>query len=128
MSQPDNAPSWFADGWRVASAIGSGFALVLWWLWNQMVARLVTFGSRLDALEKTAVTREEFLKVIEQKHTENKEGAQRTEAYLLRIENKLDAAKPDAVAVRLARTESDIQDLRDWKHSVDPFIERKIEP
>lgn len=135
MNQPDNTSSWFADGWKVASAIGTAFAVILWWLWNQMVARLVTFGSRLDTLERTAVTREELdKKFAEQKeerkamHLENKGDIREARDYLQRIEKKLDDAEPGVIASELQRAQKDIQELRDWKHQVDPFIERRVAP
>lgn len=65
MSQPPDSSSWLTDGWKVAGAIGTGFVLVIWWLWNQIVARLVTFGTRLDSLERTSVTREELKAMID---------------------------------------------------------------
>jgi len=73
---------------------------------------------RLDVLERTTVTREEQQGM----HREN-------QATLRRIEDKLDSNQPSVMASRLERAESDIRDLRTWKHQVDPYIDRgRIDP
>lgn len=67
------------------------------------------------------VTRTEFQQAIESRHEENKEA-------LKRIEEKVDAGQWGVVASRLGRVEKDVQDLRDWKHKVDPYIARRVDP
>ena len=44
-----------------------------------------------------------------------------------RIEDKIDAWQPGVLASELARAKKDIEDLRDWKHSIDPFIARRVD-
>ena len=121
-------PSWLADGWKVAQIVGGLFVGILAWVGNRTT-------TRLDSLEKTAVTREELKEAFDQlreereatevrsneKHLENR-------GTLRRIEDKLDAARPGVIASELERAQRDIQELREWKHKVDPFIERRVDP
>lgn len=120
---PVNDPnSPWLDGWKVAEVAYGMVIALLAWMGNRM-------STKLDTLEKTAVTREELEKHFGQMrddrkymHLENKEALQR-------IEDKIDDAQhKGSIATRIQRTEKDIEDLRTWKHKVDPYINRRVEP
>jgi len=98
------------DGWKVAELVMMALMSIIAWLGKRSL-------DRLDDLERTAVTRDEQQSM----HREN-------QATLRRIEDKLDSSQPGVIASRLERAEDDIRDLRNWKHQVDPFIVRRIDP
>lgn len=70
----------------------------------------------------------EIDKRFEEQRGDRKSMHQENVASLRRIEDKLDAIQPGVLASELARAKKDIEDLRHWKHSVDPFIERRVDP
>lgn len=109
-------------GWKVAQ-VASGLVLgLLAWLGNRMT-------NRLDALEKNSVTRDELKESFNQMREERKAMHQDNRDALKRIETKLDEAQHIGVmATRVERAEQDIGDLRDWKHQVDPYIPRRVDP
>lgn len=110
------------DGWKVAEVAYGMVITLLAWMGNRM-------STKIDTLEKTAVTREELKEHFGQMrddrklmHLENKEALQR-------IEDKIDDAQhKGSIATRISRTEKDVDDLRMWKHKVDPYITRRVDP
>lgn len=50
------------------------------------------------------------------------------ERRLAEIESILRANSYSAMLVRMDRAEKDLDDLRRWKHQVDPYIKRRIDP
>ena len=121
MTQPDST-SWLQDGWKVAQSIFGGFLLVMGWFGRRAL-------DRLDSLERTAVTRDELKSAFAEMRDDRKVMHVENQQSLRRIEDKLDATEPGAVAARLTRAESDIRELREWKHQVDPYIDRgRIDP
>ncbi len=120
MSNPDSS-SWVADGWKVAQIIGGAFMGVLAWLGNRLT-------TRLESLERTTVTRDELKDAFATMRADRQMMHVENQQALRRIEDKLDATEPGVIASRLGRAERDIEDLRNWKQQVDPFIARRGEP
>lgn len=110
------------DSWKLLeSAYGIIIVLLAWW-GNRMT-------DRLDVLEKSAVSRGELKEQFEQMRQDRKTMHDDNRAALQRIEEKLqETQQVGIIPTRVQRIEEDIDDLRHWKHSVDPFITRHVEP
>lgn len=106
------------DGWKIAElAMGALLAGFLW-----VFRRL---QSKVDA----SVSKEEFREVLRLLREDHGAMDSRNLTHLQRIEDKLDKAQESGVIVtRIDRHEEDIEDLRTWKHQVDPFIKRRVDP
>ena len=113
---------------NAALALLSAISGILTALWVRMNGQMDSLTARVSSLEKTAVTRDELEKKFNEMRDDRKSMHQENTASLRRIEDKIDASQPGVIAAKLLRAEKDIDDLRDWKHSVDPFIERRVEP
>lgn len=95
--------------------------LLAWW-GNRM-------SNKVDALERTAVTRDELDKHFAQMREERKGMHQDNQNALKRIEDKLEGAQQvGIIPTRVKRIEDDVEDLRTWKHQVDPYITRRVDP
>lgn len=114
-------PNWL-DGWKVAE-LAYGLVLgLLAWMGNRM-------SNKIDALERTSVTREELKDNFAQMREDRKSMHDQNQEALQRIEEKLEGHQLAGVIVtRVKRNEDDIQDLRDWKNQVDPYITRRGDP
>lgn len=101
--------------------------------YGMVLALLAWFGNRmanrLDALEQTTVKREELDKSFAQMREDRKSMHLENREALQRIEDKLDVAQhTGSIATRVGRAEKDVDDLREWKHQVDPYIKRRSDP
>ena len=113
---------------NAALALLSAISGILTALWVRMNGQMDSLTARVVSLEKTAVTRDELDKKLNEMREERKSMHAENKDSLRRIEDKIDAGQPGVLASELRRAKEDIQDLRDWKHKVDPFIERRVEP
>jgi len=106
------------DGWKIAElAMGALLAGFLW-----IFRRL---QSKVDA----SVSKDDFKEALELLRKDYGSMNMRNQTHLQRIEDKLDGVQHTGVIVtRIDRHDSDIEDLRTWKHQVDPFIKRRVDP
>jgi len=106
------------DGWKIAElAMGALLAGFLW-----VFRRL---QSKVDA----SVSKDDFKEALELLRKDHGTMDMRNQTHLQRIEDKLDKAQEAGVIVtRIDRHEEVIEDLRTWKHQVDPYIKRRVDP
>lgn len=120
MSQ-QSVPDWMDVLKFVEAAYAPVIALLAWW-GNRM-------SNKIDVLEKTAVSHDQLKDMFGQMREDHNAMDERNRNSLKRIEDKLDDAQREGViATRVKRAEDDIEDLRTWKHSVDKFIPRRVDP
>lgn len=97
------------DGWEVAKVAWGVLMSFFAWLSVRSI-------NRLEALEKTAVTRDEIKDHFHEIREERQIMRGEMNESLHRIETKLDETEGvGIIATRLARVEADITDLRQWK-------------